>query len=48
MLCRSEREVLQMPFGELLDQWELYRQYNGMAKPFTETFIDDVIPEGLF
>lgn len=32
-----------MPMGHLLDQWEIYRQFNGMAKPYKETFIDDIL-----
>jgi hypothetical protein len=36
-----------MPLGHLLDQWEVYRQYHGMAKPKREWFIDDVIPDGI-
>ena len=44
---RSEREVWLMPFGALLDQWEIYRQFNGLAKPRGAVTIDDVIPEGI-
>ncbi len=33
-----------MPIGGLLDQWEIHKQFNGMAKPKREWFIDDVIP----
>ena len=36
-----------MPFGELLDQWELHRQFSGTAKPKVEVFIDQIIPEGI-
>ena len=36
-----------MPFGALLDQWEIYRQYNGLAKPRGAVTIDDVIPQGI-
>ncbi len=36
-----------MPFGALLDQWEIYRQFNGLAKPLHAVTIDDVIPEGI-
>ena len=51
LLGRDEGEVWLMPFGHMLDQWEVYRQYNGMAqraKPQKEATIDDVIPFGLF
>ena len=36
-----------MPFGALLDQWEIYRQFNGLSKPLCTVTIDDVIPQGL-
>lgn len=36
-----------MPIGHLLDQWEVYKQFNGMAKPKREHFIDDIIPAGI-
>lgn len=36
-----------MPIGHLLDQWEIYKQYNNMAKPKREWFIDDVVPFGV-
>jgi len=29
-----------MPIGHLLDQWEIYKQFNGMAKPKIMTTID--------
>ena len=47
LLGRAEREVWLMPLGALLDQWEIYKQFNGMAKPKQEWFIDDVIPDGI-
>jgi hypothetical protein len=40
-------EVDFMPFGLLLDLWECHKQYNGLAKPKREYFIDDVIPDGI-
>jgi hypothetical protein len=43
LLQRPLAEVLVMPMGHLLDQWEIYRQFNGMAKPYKETFIDDIL-----
>lgn len=36
-----------MPIGHLLDQWECYKQFHGMAKAKREWFIDDVIPVGI-
>jgi len=36
-----------MPIGELLDQWEIHKQFIGMAKPKREVFIDDIIPVGI-
>ena len=48
LLGRSEKEVWLMPLGHLLDQWEIYKQFHGIAKkqPRGST-IDDVIPLGL-
>ena len=36
-----------MPFGLLLDLWECHKQYQGLAKPKREIFIDDIIPDGI-
>ena len=47
LLHRTEQEVWLMPIGYLLDLLECYKQFNGMAKPHRETFIDDIIPEGI-
>ncbi len=47
LLNRSEQEVWLMPMGHLLDQWEIYKQFNKMAEPKCEHFIDDIIPYGL-
>ena len=47
LLHRTEQELWLMPIGYLLDLLECYKQFNGMAKPYRETFIDDVIPEGI-
>ena len=33
--------------GHLMDQWEIYKQFNGMAKPKREYFIDDILPFGV-
>lgn len=46
-LHRTEREVWLMPIGHLLDQWEVHKQFTGMAKPFRELFIDDIFPVGM-
>jgi hypothetical protein len=32
-----------MPLGALLDQWEIYRQFHGLARGKTELFVDDLI-----
>lgn len=34
-----------MPIGDLLDQWEIHKQFLGLAKPKRELCIDDVIPD---
>ena len=47
MLHRTEAEVWLMPLGHLLDQWEVYKQFNGMAKAQREWDIDDVVPAGV-
>jgi len=47
LLHRTEEEVWLMPIGHLLDQWEIYKQFNGMAKPKREHFIEEVIPDGI-
>lgn len=36
-----------MPIGHLLDQWECYKQFNGMAKAKREYYIDEIIPMGI-
>ena len=36
-----------MPIGELLDQWEIHKQFTGLARPKREVFIDDIIPMGV-
>jgi hypothetical protein len=46
-LGRDEDEVLCMPLGDLLDQWELHKQFLGWVKPKQEVFIEDIIPYGL-
>ncbi|MGB4658308.1 MAG: hypothetical protein WBI07_03895 [Mobilitalea sp.] len=46
-LRRPEVDVWLMPIGELLDQWEIHKQFNGLEKPKRELFIDDIIPAGI-
>ena len=33
-----------LELGHLLDQWEIYKQFNGIVKAKQEMYIDDVIP----
>ena len=47
LLGRPEREVWLMPLGALLDQWEIYKQYHGLAKAKSEYFIEDIVPRGI-
>jgi len=47
LLHRSEPEVWLMPLGHLLDQWEIYKQFNSLAKPKREFYIDEIIPSGI-
>ena len=47
LLGRCEAEVWLMPLGHLLDQWEIYKQFNGLAKPKREYYIDEIIPGGI-
>ena len=35
-----------MPLGALLDQWEVYKQFQGIVKPAMECYIDNTIPQG--
>jgi hypothetical protein len=46
-LHRVEADVWLMPVGDLLDQWEIHKQFTGMAKPKREYFIDEIIPVGI-
>ena len=46
-LYRSEEDVWLMAIGDLLDQWEIHKQFIGMAKPKIELFIDEIIPVGI-
>jgi len=46
-LCRNEENVWFMTIGDLLDQWEIHKQFIGIAKPKVELFIDEVIPLGI-
>jgi len=45
-LGRNEEDVWLMAIGDLLDQWEIHKQFIGMAKPKVEISIDDIIPTG--
>jgi len=47
LLGRSESEAWLMPIGHLLDQWEIYKQFNGLAKLKREYYIDEIIPNGI-
>jgi hypothetical protein len=47
LLGRSEREVWLMPLGALLDQWEIYKQFHGIASVKKEYSIDDILSAGL-
>ena len=47
LLGRSEREVWLMPLGALLDQWEVYKQFHGIAKQKQAWYIDHVVPSGV-
>jgi len=47
LLGRLETEVWLMPIGHLLDQWEIYKQFNGLAKPKRTYYIDEIIPPGI-
>ncbi|WP_231512536.1 MULTISPECIES: hypothetical protein [Bacillaceae] len=47
LLNRSEDEVWLMPLGYLMDLWECHKQFNGIAKPRKDVFIDDAIPIGI-
>ncbi|MBQ8836282.1 MAG: hypothetical protein IJ002_02080 [Clostridia bacterium] len=40
-------EVWLMPFGLLLDLIECHKQFNGIAKPKREVYIDEIIPTGI-
>nr|DAH94386.1 MAG TPA: hypothetical protein [Caudoviricetes sp.] len=44
LLHRDEYTGWLMPFGELLDQIEIYKQMNGISKPKADLTVDDVIP----
>jgi hypothetical protein len=47
LLGRTEREVWLMCIGALLDQWETYKQFHGMAKAKVVLAIDELIPAGI-
>jgi len=37
-----------MPLGDLLDQWEIYRQFEGIARKRQELCVDEAIPTGIY
>ena len=43
----TQSEIWLMPFGDLLDLIECYRQEHGMATPYVEHFIDEVFPANI-
>jgi len=47
LLGRTEREVWFIPIGDLLDQWEVYKQFHGIVKPAMESYIESVIAAGI-
>ena len=47
LLGRPEREVWLMPLGALLDQWEAYKQVNGMAFKANDCVIDRLFVDGI-
>jgi len=46
-LGRNEEDVWLMVVGNLLDQWEIHKQFVGIAKLKAELFIDEIIPSGI-
>lgn len=44
-MTREDTELT--PIGELLDLWECHKQYNGMATPLREHYIDEIFPDGI-
>ena len=46
-LKRHEPDVWLMPLGGLMDQIEIDKQFNGLIKPKSEVFIDEVLPQGI-
>jgi len=47
LLGRPEREIWLMPLGELLDQWEVYKQAQGWVSAKKASPIDEAIPMGI-
>ncbi len=43
LLGMSEDDVWMEPFGDLLDQIEIYRQFHGMAKNKEVYYIDEIL-----
>lgn len=44
---KKREDVWLIAIGKLLDQWEIHKQFIGMAKPKIELFIDEIIPVGI-
>ena len=38
LLHHTEEKVWLMPIGHLMDRWEIYKQFNGLAKPKRDHF----------
>ena len=36
-----------MPLGALLDQWEVYRQFNSLSRSNEEKYIDELLDTSL-
>ena len=47
LLGREECAVWLMPIGALLDQWEAYKHFHGIAKQKVVLTIDELIPGGI-
>ena len=43
-LNRSEEETWLLPIGQLMDFWEIHKQFLGLAKPKKDWTIDDIVP----
>lgn len=43
----SSEEFWLMPVGLFLDLWECHKQWNGIARPKREFYIEDIVPDGI-